>query len=405
MKRMLTFTIPIWVSMMVNSLLGITDFFFLSAISANYISIVGLAYVPYNLLNSVIVGLGIESNRTKAKNENLNFWYILAFAVASSSILAIIAFFFSDYLLFFSKDSLYFNEIKMYFSILVFSSIPTSVLFVCTGILRGKGIPKKTLYFSMTCVILNFIFDYIFINYVFWDNPLKACAIATIVADFLVAIVYIIYFVIKNYTDFNKMDIYKFIKNSFTISLEKIFSSSTLQVVSSFFLAKIDIAYAAIYFGLERLLQPVQLYSHGYFEWIIYSRSKNIKNIKSIYYYYFGVISLVAIFSSFYLKMDHVAKIYTVIHILYVFLFFVQRATVATYFALEKGKIVNYASLLKNGLFISSLFLLLITKNLSLLSFGVTNLIFLTCESAILQLILWKKFDGKCKTISAGNEI
>ncbi|MFJ5673432.1 polysaccharide biosynthesis C-terminal domain-containing protein [Bacillus safensis] len=388
MKKMLCFTIPIWASMMVNSLLGITDFFFLSSISNHYMSVVGLAYIPFNFLISLLVGVGIEANRTIAKGVKFHFLNIFIWTFVISSLITLTALILSKYLLFFTWGNQYFQEIDTYFGFLTIAAIPTSILFICTGLLRGSGKPHITLYFSGLCVVFNLIFDFIFItNHIFGD-PLIECAVATVLADALTVLSYL-YYLRKTEIFYRKerMDISKFLKNALTNSLEKIFSVSTLQLVTGFFLVKIDIIYSAIYFALERFMQPVLLYAHSHFEWIIYSRSKKIKTPIIIYLAYCILCLSLSVFFIYYLNMNSTAMIYTFIYLSYIILFFIQRTIIAEFFVHEKGKIVNYISLMKNLLFISTLIILVKYDKLSLISFGLVNLTYLIIENTVLTMI------------------
>lgn len=61
MRSMFKFIAPLWISMVINTLLGITDFYFLESINRNYLTVVGIAYIPFTLLSSLIVGIGIEA--------------------------------------------------------------------------------------------------------------------------------------------------------------------------------------------------------------------------------------------------------------------------------------------------------------------------------------------------------
>ncbi|MCY9576747.1 polysaccharide biosynthesis C-terminal domain-containing protein [Bacillus xiamenensis] len=391
MKKMLWFTIPIWASMMVNSLLGITDFLFLSSISNHYMSVVGLAYVPFNFLISLLVGVGIEANRTKAKGEKIHFLHIFIWTCVISSLITLTASIFSKYFLFFTWGSQYYQEVNTYFGILTIAIIPTSILFICTGLLRGSGQPHITLYFSGICVVFNLIFDFLFITYQIFGDPLIGCAAATVVADTLTVLSYFYYLRKKGiFYSGEKMDVSKFFKNAFTNSLEKIFSVSTLQLVSSFFLVKIDIIYSAIYFALERFMQPVHLYAHSHFEWIIYSRSKKIRTPVFIYLAYFILCLSLSVFFIYYLNMNSTAMIYTAIYLSYIILFFIQRTIVAEFFVHEKGKIVNYIILMKNLLFIATLIILVKYDKLSLITFGVANLSYLIIENIVLIIIKTK---------------
>ncbi|MGE7431512.1 polysaccharide biosynthesis C-terminal domain-containing protein [Bacillus thuringiensis] len=391
MKKILAFTIPTWSAMVVNSLIGITDFWFLSQISKNYMSIVGIAYIPFSIISSLIVGIGIEANRTKAKGNPINFWSILVFVLILSSSLSILAQGFSHYLLFFTWDNPMYNEIKTYFSIICYAIIPTSILYVCTGILRGKGLPKKTLIFSFLAVILNFSLDFLFIKINLLGNPLAGCAIATVIADSLVAAIYILYFVKKRFVDTGKMDIRRFMTNALINSTEKLFSVSTLQVISNLFIAKISVMQASVYFGLDRFFSPLLLFSYSFFEWVVYSKSKGIKTSNSIYLIYFVLLVVYNSIVIQFMNLDRIGFIYSCIYVVYLFIFFIERTIVANFFAEEQGKIVNYVILSKNILFLITLFIVSNLDKLSLLSFGVVNLLFIFGEAICLMVILQKQ--------------
>ncbi|MFB4166150.1 MATE family efflux transporter [Alteribacillus sp. JSM 102045] len=388
MKRMLGFVTPVWLAMMVNSLQGITDFTFLNTISNDYLTVVGVAYIPFTLIISLIIGLGIESNRNQANNSPLNFWYITSFALASAFILVLIAQLFADLFLFFALESPLYPQIKTYFQIICFSIIPTSLLFICTGILRGNGLTKKTLKFSIMAVVFNLIFDYLFITVNLFGNPLLGCGIATVLADSLVALIYILYFMKNKLIQVEHMNILKFINNATTNSLEKLLSSSTLQLISSIFIVKLSVSSATIFFVLERYFAPLLLFSHGYFEWIVYSRSKGIKSKITIYPLYFLLLLIYGSIIVKILDFNQLGINYAFVYIIYLTSFLLERSVVANFFASEMGKIVNYVVFAKNLIFVLSLFLLTFIDKLTLLSFGYANLIFTLIEVIILSAIL-----------------
>jgi hypothetical protein len=390
MKKMLKFTTPIWIAMMVNSLLGITDFYFLGKYSNSYLSIVGIAYVPFSFISSFLIGFGIEANRSRAREENLNIVSILVSVVIFSSLLATLSIFFSDYLLLFVTNTPNYLQIKTYFSLITLSIIPTSVLYICTGVLRGNGTPGKTLYFSVITVIINFLLDYLFIEINLFGDPLKGCGLATVIADSLAAAVYIIYFWKKKFLRHTPMNLQKFIRNSFTNTVDKIFSNSSLKIISSIFISRLDTAYSALYFTTERFFDPLFLFSYSYFEWVIYTRSKNIKNDKRIYFIYFIFLLACGLFFINYYNVNKTGVYYILIYICFVTLFFIERSLVALFFAEEKGKIVNLLLLSKNLLVICSLFLVSFLGHFTLLSFAIIDSVCLMIEITILRLLATK---------------
>ncbi|HDR8488738.1 TPA: hypothetical protein QC445_005681, partial [Bacillus cereus] len=83
--------------------------------------------------------------------------------------------------------------------------------------------------------------------------------------------------------------------------------------------------------------------------------------------------------------------IYSCVYVVYLFIFFIERTIVANFFAEEQGKIVNYVILSKNILFLITLFIVSNLDKLSLLSFGVVNLLFIFGEAICLMVILQKQ--------------
>lgn len=388
MKRMFNYVIPIWLAMIVNSLLGITDFIFLSSISVDYLTVVGVAYIPFALISSLVIGLGIESNRNQANNSNFNFWYTVIFGVILATILVIVSQLFARSFLFFAWESPLFSDIQLYFKIISFSIIPTSVLFICTGVLRGNGLPKRTLVFSIMAVVFNIILNYLFISLNLLGDPLLGCAVATVIADTIVALVYILYFIKIKMVKTEEMDILSFIRNALTNSIEKFLSSTTLKLISSIFIVKLSISSANVYFALERYFMPLLLFSHGYFEWIIYSYSKGIKNKGGIYPFYFLVLLIYGIVILLTLEMNLTSLHYMIIYVLFLISSLYERTVIAKYFAEEIGKIVNYVVLVKSILFLIYLFFITYINELSLLTFGYSNLLFTLVEIFVLKGIL-----------------
>lgn len=387
MKKTLKFILPLWLGMVVNTLLGITDFYFLKQIDFNYLAVVGIAYIPFSLLSSIMVGIGIEANRSVAKGQHFVFAKILAAVVLLASALSIMAYGLAPALVFFASDHVLYPEIMAYFKALSFLLIPTSVLFLCTGLLRGLGLPKKTIKFNILAVSLNFIMDYFFIKVNLFGSPVKGCAYASFIADSLTVILYLIYLKEKGYLKLGdaKRSTLDFLKKAWAYSLEKICSSSTVLIISSFYISKIAVKDSSIYYGIERFFGPLKMFSFCYFEWVIYAMSKNIPYPKHLIKGGYGL--LLAGFGClmfFYLKLDTIGLIYLISYILFCMLFLVERGLVASYFALENSKKANRIVFVKSIAMLILFHTLFITQHLNLITVGAIQCLLLAVESLAL---------------------
>ena len=62
MKLLLTMSLPMMISMLVNSLYNIVDSFFVAKISEDAMTALSLVFPMQNLVNAVMVGFGIGIN-------------------------------------------------------------------------------------------------------------------------------------------------------------------------------------------------------------------------------------------------------------------------------------------------------------------------------------------------------
>lgn len=387
MNRMFKYIIPLWISMAINTLLGVTDFYFLGQISEHYLAVIGIAYVPFTLLNSLIVGIGIETNRSIANGSKIKMWKVYSVTAAISTAIIIIGSLFYKEIFFFATNNAYYDDIIIYFQRLMILLLPTSLLYVSTGVLRGNGIPGKTIWFSGTVVIFNFILDYLFIKLNYFGSPLRGCVYASIISDSIIVIIYIIYLFKSKYlhVDTENIQLTRFMKNAMTYSFEKLFSASSLTLLTGVFVASLSIKESTIYYAAERGLLPITMFSYAYFEWIIYSTSKDIKitRIKN-YILYMIVLFMGLMFINSYLKLDRFSVVYCLLYIAYCLLFFIEREIVAISFAYEMGGLVNKVIFVKNVVLFMILQVLLMTNHLNLYAIGLTQITLIIVESFIL---------------------
>lgn len=386
---MLRYTIPIWLAMIVNTLLGITDTIILSTINKDYISYLGIAYIPFTLISTLIIGIGIESNKYNSQNKSFNFYKILIYTILTSLVLSLLFFFLRDNILFWAKSKSHYEFIQTYFSIIIFSLAPTAVLFLCTGLFRGRNKSRITLYFSIFCVILNAIFDIILVS--FLSNALYAVAIATLLADTLTALIYIYATSKQKDISSNEMNAWTFLKSAFKNSIEKFLSSGTLELISVIFIVKLSITESNIYFLLDKLFLPFQMFSFAYMEWVLFTEGKNMKRSISIFPLYFIILLIYGVFVT-YISFDNIISyIYLSLLCIYFLFFLLQRNIVGKFLVYDYQNTVNFVTLLRNITLIIILYTLVITHLFSLVTYMSVSLILLLSENIILSIMFKKK--------------
>ncbi|MGS5042087.1 MATE family efflux transporter [Staphylococcus saprophyticus] len=386
---MLRYTIPIWLAMIVNTLLGITDTIILSTINKDYISYLGIAYIPFTLISTLIIGIGIESNKYNSQNKSFNFYKILIYTILTSLILSLLFFFLRDNILFWAKSKSHYEFIQTYFSIIIFSLAPTAVLFLCTGLFRGRNKSRITLYFSIFCVILNAIFDIILVS--FLSNALYAVAIATLLADTLTALIYIYATSKQKDISSNEMNAWTFLKSAFKNSIEKFLSSGTLELISVIFIVKLSITESNIYFLLDKLFLPFQMFSFAYMEWVLFTEGKNMKRSISIFPLYFIILLIYGVFVTYISFNNIISYIYLSLLCIYFLFFLFQRNIVGKFLVYDYQNTVNFVTLLRNITLIIILYTLVITHLFSLVTYMFVSLILLLSENIILSIMFKKK--------------
>jgi hypothetical protein len=396
MKESMHFIIPIWIGMMVNSLLSIVDFLYLTPYSNLYLSAIGIGYIPFSIISTLVIGLSIETNRTLAKNENLNFKNISTFCLAFSFVLMILSLLIGDRAFFFIHNISLKRACIDYFTSISISIIPTSFIYLFTGILRGKGKPEKSIIFSALAVLFNIVLDGILLKSKLFESPVIACGLASTLSDALTAIFYFSYLMSHKYLSNKAMNIRKFIKNASLNSLEKLFSSSTLEIIISLFMAFLSIKSSSVYFSLQRYYQPLALFPYCFFEWIIYSSSKNIRTNKMIYPLYFAILFFYNLILIYFLDLKGDNLFFSIIYMIYLFIFLFERQMVAYFFSLEKGSFVNIIVFFRDLALFLILGSLILIRSFTLLTFGISNLLVFLAE----YCIFIKSFKGKRQQVS-----
>lgn len=354
MKIMFKYIIPIWINMVISTLLSITDITFLKSIDMNYISVIGIAMIPFSVIETLFVGLGIEANRSIASNRKVPLNMILGIGIVSSLLVCVLCVMLSPLLFKFVQYNASLQEILSYFNIFIFSLIPSTVLYLCTGTMRGMDLAQKTIKFSVLAVVLNFVLDFLFIKNNIFNSALRGCAFASVLSDAITAICYVAYLLKMNIIQFEKIinqasAAQQFLYNSFTYSMEKLFSTSSLTILSDFYVATLALRETTIYYGFSKLFAPILMLAYSYFEWIIYSKSKGIKNNYYKTYLIFAFLILImGGYAARYLKLPLSYTPIILLFAVYYLLFFIERQNVALLFQHEMGGLANKIILVKS---------------------------------------------------------
>ncbi len=332
---MIKYIFPIWLAMTLNTLLGITDFYFLKPFGDGAYYIVGASTLPFIVVTQLLAGLGIETNRWMSEHQAIDFVKVASVGILTALLIIFVFHMSGEYSLFFIKKIDYIKECTIYFHILLFSILPLVLLFVLTGMARGIGKPKVSLFFTALIVILNVVLDYYLVSNM--SSPTSAVAWATVIADSLGAITYIIWGVL--HTDrmhFTTKQTYQFIVRALRQGTEKIISGGFFAVSLSALVAGLSLEFSGLYFALERYMMPLTLIGYAIFEWRIHQLSaKKPCEDKRVY---IGLISILLIYTIFLISLLATKEtwIYIFAYSIITVLFWRERHIIAVFFYAKK---------------------------------------------------------------------
>ncbi len=342
MKKMLFYIFPIWFGMTINTLLGMTDMFFLNRIDTAYLSAIGAASVWFSIISTLFIGVGIEANRRIAAGGDVAFDRLLILLLTLALGVSVLASASSNILFFYIQDDALKKMVTEYFGVYIFAQVPSVVLYLCTGFLRGRGDSKKTAYFSALAVGLNIVLDAVFIEAGVL-KPLFGCGFASVLSDCITAFVYFVY--IKRYMkrqnieNLSGTEMRPFLKNSVQYSLEKLFSTSSLLILSGVYIALLPVEQSQIYYGADKMFSPILMLSYSYFEWVIFAKTQKIEEDKKKTYLWMSLCCLVVgLISAWYLKGGIVCCL---LYGCYMVCFCMERDVVAAMFSQEQATLVN----------------------------------------------------------------
>ncbi|GHU61360.1 hypothetical protein FACS189418_0890 [Clostridia bacterium] len=390
MKTMLKFILPLWLAMAINTLLSIADNYLLNQYNANFISVKGLASLPVLLLSTFFIGLGIECNRRTASEEKFSFFSSVAVIFVFAVLAVVIALCGAELFLFYTRKHLLYLDILSYYRIFIWDLIPLSILYLCTGLMRGSGKPQITVVFSALTVVCKVLFNQWFVHEQLLNSPLLNVALATVLCDVLIILLYLLYirFVafrekLKEKAVFTMI----FFRQGFSYSIEKFLSSSSMTIISRFFLVNLIVEDSNIYYNVLNYFDPILMLPYAYFEWVLYATTKGLKNstkTNTILYTLllcgmrFGVYRYLGI-------KTFTQDFFLWIYLVYSVLFLAEREVMAKYFAMQKANFANRIVLFRAIFILGCFFFLQSFHQFHLLSLMGVQIVGFIFEILVLQ--------------------
>lgn len=296
-KLLISISLPIMISMLMQALYNVVDSIFVAKISENALTAVSLAFPVQNLMIAIGTGTGVginaylskslgEGNKEEANKAANNGLFL---ALMSYLIFFIFGLFFVKYFYGLQTDDPEIIEIgSTYLSVCSFLSIGLFGQITLERLLQSTGKTLYTMVTQGTGAIINLIFDPILIFGLFGMPALgvKGAAIATVFGQ-IVAMLLAIFFNIKVNKDITlsikkfKPDI-KAIKRIYSIGIPSIIMVS-ISSVMTFFLNKILLTFSStatavfgVYFKLQSFIfMPIFGINNGLIPIISYNYGAN----------------------------------------------------------------------------------------------------------------------------------
>ena len=267
-KLLLSMSVPIMLSMLVQALYNVVDSIFVSRISENALNAVGLAFPLQNLMISVATGTGVGINALLSRSlgekrfdrANLTAANGLFLGVSSSLVFAVLGGLFARTFFLVQTDV---PEIvdggTVYIQICTVCSMGIFVAITIERLLQATGKTVYSMYAQMLGAVINIIFDPIFIFG--FKMGVVGAAWATVLGQVAGALLGI-YFNVKKNTEI-QVTLKGFrpngeiIKRIYAVGIPSIIMAS-IGSVMTFCLNKILIAFtttaAEVFSGFRRLL-------------------------------------------------------------------------------------------------------------------------------------------------------
>ena len=164
------------------------------------------------------------------------------------------------------------------------------------------------------------------------------------------------------------------------------------MLISSVFITFLDTSSSNIYFGTDKLFLPTRMFTYSFFEWVIFSESKKTKRNPMHHNTILIIFSLFTIFLSIiYFSPTLNQEIFIILFAINEILFINEREIVAVAFSRDYVDIANRAMFIKALMLVCLMFLLTITKTISLIPLGITQIISTVFAIFLIRIKLYKK--------------
>lgn len=294
-KLLVSMSLPIMVSMLVQALYNVVDSIFVARISENALTAVSLAYPIQNLMIAIAVGTGVgvnallsrnlgEKNYREVNNTANNGVFLALLSYAAFLIFGIL--FSTSYFITQTSDAQIIEYGASYLSIISIGSIGVFIQIIFERLLQSTG---KTIYSMITQgvgAIINIILDPILI-FGYFGAPkmgIAGAAVATVIGQIVAAILAIIYNIKVNKEITVKVKGFipnlRTIKNIYSVGIPSMLMMSITSVTTygvNNILIKFSSTATAVYgvyfklqsfifmpvFGLTNGIVPIIAYNYG----------------------------------------------------------------------------------------------------------------------------------------------
>lgn len=252
-KQLLVFSTPVILSDLIQALISLVDIFYLGRLMGySAVASVSVAIPVVFILFAILVGVGVSSNILVAQafgagsRESLILVIknSLSITLLLSVVLSVLGFLTSGFVLKLMNvpDSIY-KDALIYLQIYIAGIPITAMLNWITGITRGLGNSKVSLYFSIFMLLGKLILTPLFINgfYIIPQMGVTGAMVSTIIIELILVVLGFIYIsrrydIIRQSVRFSIQGemIYRFFSLGLPVSLQMIIISFSFAVVMGF---------------------------------------------------------------------------------------------------------------------------------------------------------------------------
>ena len=290
---LLHYSLPAIVAMTASSLYNIIDSMFIGR-GVGSLALAGLS-VCFPFMNlaaafGAMVGVGattvvsVKLGQQDKRGAELALGNVVILNVLIGVVFAALSLIFLDSILyFFGASDVTIVYARDYMQVLLWGNLITHLYLGLNSVMRAAGYPSKAMYITLTAVITNIFFNYIFI--ILMDMGIKGAALGTVCAQTLSLAIVVHHFIVKTDSLVFKRNIFKFrakiAKQIISIGLAPFFMNGLACVVVMLIntgllkyggdmyvgaygiVNRIIFFYVMIVMGFNQGMQPIAGYNYG----------------------------------------------------------------------------------------------------------------------------------------------